>query len=129
MMTDLTQGYPVKHFKGETKRFCQTLDLKDEPELIAEYRRLHSEEGIWPEILQGIHAVGILEMEIYLVGTRLFMIVEMPTDIDWNEAMTRMSTLPRQEEWENLTARFQQTITNATSAEKWKLMERIFHLY
>ena len=39
--------------------------LKD---LIATYRRLHSREGIWPEILQGIREVGILEMEIYLLG-------------------------------------------------------------
>ena len=129
MKINLTEGYPVKHFEGATKRYCQTLDLRDDPELIATYRKLHSQEGIWPEILAGIREVGILEMEIYLLGTRLFMIVELPADVDWNEAMTRMGTLPRQAEWEALTARYQQASASAGSAEKWHLMERIFHLY
>lgn len=129
MIPNLLQGYPVKNFVGKTKRFCQTLDLRDDPELIAIYRKLHSQEGIWPEILAGIREVGILEMEIYLLGTRLFMIVEMPEEVDWNEAMTRMGTLPRQAEWEALTAKYQQADPHAGSAEKWKLMERIFHLY
>lgn len=129
MSADLSQGYPVKNFSGKTKRFCQTLDLRDEPELIAIYRELHSREGVWPEIVAGIRQVGILEMEIYLLGTRLFMIVEMPEEVDWKEAMARMATLPRQAEWEALTAKYQQADPHAGSAEKWKLMERIFHLY
>lgn len=112
-----------------TRRFCQTLDLRDDPQFIAEYRRLHSPEGIWPEIMEGIRAVGILEMEIYLLGTRLFMIIETPTDFDWDSAMARLATLPRQAEWEALTGRYQQTRPGATSDEKWQLMERIFHLY
>lgn len=126
---NLTEGYPVKHFAGPTKRFCQTLDLRDDPELIATYRRLHSHEGIWPEILQGIKDVGILEMEIYLLGTRLFMIVELPAELEWDDMMRRMGEQPRQPEWEALTARYQQADPAAGSAEKWKLMERIFHLY
>ncbi len=129
MKIDLTQGYAVKQFNGPTKRFCQTLDLRDNAELIAAYRKLHAQDGIWPEIIEGIRQVGILEMEIYLLGTRLFMIVEMPADADWNEAMSRLATLPRQAEWEELTARYQQASAHAGSAEKWKLMERIFHLY
>ncbi len=129
MKIDLTQGYTVKKYDGPTKRFCQTLDLRDDPELITTYRRLHAQDGIWPEILQGIRQVGILEMEIYLLGTRLFMIVEMPASTDWSEAMSQLATLPRQAEWEELTARYQQASAHAGSAEKWKLMERIFHLY
>lgn len=129
MKIDLTAGYPAKHFAGETKRYCQTLDLRDDPELIATYRHLHSQEGIWPEILAGIRAVGILEMEIYLLGTRLFMIVELPADADWNDVMRRMGEQPRQAEWEALTSRYQQADSTAASAEKWQLMERIFHLY
>ena len=95
--TKLT-GYKVRQYDGPVKRFCQTLDLKDNPELIAEYRRRHSEGEAWSEILDGIREVGILEMEIYIVGTRLFMIVETPVDFNWSEAMTRLSTLPRQQE-------------------------------
>lgn len=129
MQTSIKQGYPVKKFDGPTKRFCQTLDLRDDPELIATYRKLHSSDGIWPEIMDGIHKAGVLEMEIYLLGTRLFMIVEMPADLDWGDVMTRMGTYPRQTEWEALTARYQQASADAGSAEKWHLMERIFHLY
>lgn len=123
------EGYMQKKFDGPTKRFCQTLDLKDDPDLIADYCRLHEQGHVWQEILEGIRSVGILEMEIYLLGTRLFMIVETPTDFDWQAAMARLATLPRQAEWEALTARFQQASADAVSAEKWQLMQRIFHLY
>lgn len=123
------EGYIQKKFDGPTKRFCQTLDLKDDPDLIADYCRLHEQGHVWQEILEGIRSVGILEMEIYLLGTRLFMIVETPTDFDWQAAMARLATLPRQAEWEALTARFQQASADAASAEKWQLMQRIFHLY
>lgn len=73
--------------------------------------------------------VGILEMEIYILGTRLFMIVETPADFDWDTAMTRLNTLPRQQEWEEYMSIFQQAAPGMSSAEKWKPMERMFHLY
>jgi hypothetical protein len=45
-----------------TRRHCFALDLKDDPDLIAEYERHH--ERIWPEIDRSIRASGILGMEI-----------------------------------------------------------------
>lgn len=128
-MENLKDGYPVQQYHGPVKRYCQTLDLRDNPELIAEYRRRHSQEHIWKEIPEGIREVGILEMEIYLLGTRLFMIVETPLDFDWDTAMARLGTLPRQAEWEDYMAEFQLVKAGMSSAEKWQLMERIFHLY
>ena len=127
-MTYYNTGYAVKHFGGQTKRYCQTLDLRNNPELITEYRRLHSKEGVWPEILEGIRKAGILEMEIYIKGCHLFMIVEMPAHLDWNDTMKRMGSYPRQAEWEALTSRFQNT-SGGSSEDKWNMMERIFHLY
>ena len=56
------------------RRFCLTLDLKNDPALIAEYKRYH--QKIWPEITQSIKDSGIEDMEIYLLGTRMFMIME-----------------------------------------------------
>lgn len=111
------------------KRYCQTMDLKDDPKLIAEYVKRHSEAEAWPEILAGIREVGILEMEIYILGNRLFMIVETPLDFDWDTAMERLSTLPRQAEWEAYMALFQVCKEGATSDEKWNMMQRMFHLY
>ena len=122
-------GYEQQDFRVPVNRYCQTMDLRDNPELIAEYRRRHSEGEAWKEIIDGIRQVGILEMEIYLLGTRLFMIVETPVDFDWDEAMNRLATLPRQQEWEESMAEMQQCDKQSTSNEKWKLMERIFHLY
>ncbi|MEG1546353.1 MAG: L-rhamnose mutarotase [Bacteroides sp.] len=122
-------GYRVQQYSAPVKRYCQTLDLRDNPELIAEYRKRHSQENAWSEILDGIREVGILEMEIYILGTRLFMIVETTLDFDWNTSMERLNTLPRQQEWEEYMSIFQQAEPGASSAEKWQLMDRMFHLY
>lgn len=127
----MENGYKISDYQytGPVKRYCQTLDLRNEPKLIAEYRRRHEKGNIWPEIIEGIRSIGILEMEIYILGTRLFMIVETPVDFDWDEAMAKLSTLPRQAEWEDYMSLFQQAEAGASSAEKWQMMERMFHLY
>ena len=64
----MTEGYKVRPFSQPVKRYCQTMDLRDNPELIAEYRRRHSEGEAWQEIIDGIRSVGILEMEIYILS-------------------------------------------------------------
>ncbi len=120
--------YVQQQYQQPVKRYVQTMDLRDDPELISEYRRLHSPEHSWKEIRDGIKEVGILEMEIYILGTRLVMIVDAPLDFEWDSAMQRLATLPRQQEWENLMARFQNCSPGATSDEKWQMMERMFHL-
>ncbi|MDR1525092.1 MAG: L-rhamnose mutarotase [Tannerella sp.] len=127
--TDKKTGYPRKNFATPVKRYCQTLDLKDDPDLIREYVKRHGKADQWPEIREGIRSVGILEMEIYILGTRLFMIVETPLDFEWDEAFARLAELPRQSEWEEYMSIFQQSDPKATSSEKWKLMDRIFYLY
>lgn len=124
-----TEGYKVQEYHGPVKRYCQTMDLRDNAELIRKYKEAHDRDHFWDEIKQGIRSVGILEMEIYILGTQLFMIVETPLDFDWDSAMARLATLPRQEEWEAYVAQFQQCNENATSDEKWRMMERMFYLY
>ena len=123
------QGYKMKEYSMPTKRYCQTLSLKNNPILIEEYRKIHSEEKAWPEIRAGIRAVGILEMEIYILGSQLFMIIETPLDFDWKIAMDKLSNLPRQAEWEKYVSKSQDCPCLSSSAEKWKLMERMFYLY
>ena len=122
-------GYIQSPREGRVKRYVQTLDLRDDPEVIREYRKWHSEEFHWKEIREGIKAVGILEMEIYILGTRLVMIVDAPEDFDWTAAMNRLATLPRQAEWEAFAAKLQGCRTDARSDEKWQMMERMFRLY
>ena len=122
-------GYSVKDYGQSVKRYVQTMDLKDDAGLIAEYRRRHSESEAWSEVLSGIREVGILDMQIFILGTRLVMIVETPLDFDWDAAMARLATLPRQQEWEDYMAMFQQCREGATSDEKWQMMDRMFYLY
>ena len=80
----MAEGYLSKEFGVRTKRYCQTMELKDDAA---------------------------------------------PENFDWDSAMARLATLPRQEEWEAHVAQFQQCAANATSDEKWQMMERIFYLY
>lgn len=112
-------GYEMKRYGYPVKRYCQTMDLKDDPELIAKYRECHSKEKSWREIREGIRSVGILEMEIYICGNRLFMIVETPIDFDWESAMAKLATLPRQQEWEDFVSVFQQCRKGELAKEKW----------
>lgn len=122
-------GYKQKTYTGKTKRYVQTLELRDDPEMIKEYLKWHSEEHHWKEIRDGIKEVGILEMEIYILGTRLVMIVDTPEEFNWKEAMDRLATLPRQAEWEAFVAQLQGCREDARSDEKWNMMEKIFYLY
>jgi L-rhamnose mutarotase len=124
----MPEGYIIKSHNQLVKRYCQTLDLKNNPDLVEEYKFWHKPENRWPEIPQGIKEVGILEMELYLFGNRLFMIVETPSDFNWEEAFDKLAKLDRQAEWEDFMAKFQITEPGKSSAGKWQLMERIFCL-
>lgn len=108
------------------QRFVKIIRLVDDAEAIENYCRVHRE--VWPEILEGIRSVGISMMDIYLNGNVGVMIMEVPDDIDVDEAMAKLATLPRQAEWEEYVSRFQQCLSTDTSAEKWKVMEKVFSL-
>ena len=108
------------------RRFCLTLDLKDDPKLIAEYKRYH--EQIWPEIAESIKDSGIRDMEIYLLDTRMFMVMEVDETFSFDAKDAADRHNPKVQEWENLMWKFQQALPQAKPGEKWMLMERIFKL-
>jgi L-rhamnose mutarotase len=108
------------------RRYCFALDLKDDPQSIAEYKRYH--EKIWPEITASIKQSGIEDLEIYLLGTRLFMIMEVNERFSFQAKRKADLSNPRVQEWEQLMWKFQQPLPQAQSGEKWPLMERIFKL-
>ena len=122
-------SYEVKSYPFPTKRYVRSLSLRPDSKLIDEYRRRHSKGVIWPEVIEGIRAVGVLGMDIFIHGTILTMIMEVPADFDWDAAMSRLATLPRQQEWEDFMAEFQDAQAGSTPAEKWQPMERMFYLY
>lgn len=109
-----------------TKRYCLTLDLKNDPSLIAEYKRYH--ERVWPEITESIKSAGIADMEIYLLGTRMFMIMEVHENFSFAAKARADRENPRVREWEELMWRFQQPLPGAKPGQKWLLMEKIFEL-
>ena len=108
----------------ENRRYCLTLDLKNDPELIGTYKRYHKQ--IWPEVADSLRAAGIQEMEIYLYGTRLFMIMEVEEHFSFARKAEADANNPKVREWETLMWTFQQAMPGARPGEKWMLMERIF---
>jgi L-rhamnose mutarotase len=109
-----------------SRRYCLTLDLKDDPQLIAEYKRYH--EKIWPEITNSIKGAGILDLEIYLRGTRMFMILEVDDTFSFEKKAEADRKNRKVREWEDLMWRFQKALPDAQPGEKWLPMERIFVL-
>ncbi|HAQ20808.1 MAG TPA: L-rhamnose mutarotase [Prolixibacteraceae bacterium] len=110
------------------RRYCKTLSLKDDAQLIKDYKKVHAPGAAWPEITQGMKEVGIIDMEIYILGTRLFMIMDTVAGFDHDKAMAELAIKPRQSEWEAYVSQFQQSSAEATADEKWQLMERIYKL-
>lgn len=109
-----------------TRRYCLALDLKDDPSLIAEYKGYH--EHVWPEILESLRQSGIQDAEIYLLGTRLFMILEVDEHFSFDAKMKADLANEKVQEWEKLMWKFQKPLPQAKPGEKWLLMERIFKL-
>ena len=109
-----------------TRRYCLTLDLKDDPKLVAEYKRYH--EKIWPEITASLKSSGIQDAEIYLLGTRLFMILEVRDEFSFEAKAKADRENPKVREWEELMWKYQRGLPQGKPGEKWVLMERIFKL-
>jgi L-rhamnose mutarotase len=117
---------PDSEKKSMNKRYCLTLDLKDDPALIAEYRRHH--QKIWPEITSSIKDAGVVDMEIYLLGTRMFMIMDVDETFSFAAKAKADRANPKVREWEELMWKFQKPLQRAKPGGKWLLLERIFKL-
>ena len=107
-----------------SRRFCFTIDLKDDPVLIAEYKKYH--EKIWPEITESLKDSGIEDLEIYLLGSRMFMIMEVKESFSFEKKAKAYDQNPNVQAWEQLMWRFQQALPGTKPDEKWLRMERIF---
>ena len=108
------------------QRYCLTLDLKDDPVLIAEYKKYH--QNIWPDIIHSIKNAGIEEMEIYLIGNRMFMIIDGDEQFSLEEKARMDLKNPKVQEWEKLMWKFQKATQWTGKNEKWTQMECVFKL-
>jgi L-rhamnose mutarotase len=107
-------------------RYCLTLDLQDDPGLIAEYEEHHRK--VWPEIKKSIHDAGIIDMEIFRQADRLFMIMETADSFSFEHKAAMDAINSKVQEWEELMWKYQRPIKGSQPGEKWILMERIFAL-
>jgi L-rhamnose mutarotase len=108
------------------RRYCLTLDLIPDEELIAEYEAIHRK--VWPEIIESITSSGIVDMEIYRMGNRLFMIMEVNDTFSFDRKSSMDAVNEKVQEWETLMWKYQQPIPGAKPGEKWIMMDRIFEL-
>jgi L-rhamnose mutarotase len=107
-------------------RHCLMLDLKDDATAISEYKRYHVK--IWPEVKQSLFDAGVVEMEIYLAGNRLFMIMDVNDKFSLAAKAASDAANAKVQEWETVMARFQQELPQSTPAQKWVVMEKVFDL-
>jgi len=107
------------------KLWCLALALKDAPALVAEYRRWHEPGAIWPEVISNIRESGILKERIFLLGTRMVMVLETTDDFSFEKKAELDRADPKMREWELLMDRFQERLPQATSGAKWAPMELI----
>lgn len=108
------------------RRYCLALDLVNDDKLIAEYEAYH--RNVWPEIKKSILDAGILQMEIYRFGNRLFMIMEVNEAFNFADKAAADMANPKVQEWEELMWKYQQAIPGTKPGEKWVLMDKIFSL-
>lgn len=110
----------------ETKKYYLFCDLKDDEKLIAEYKSYHKK--VWPEIIKSIKDSGIVNMEIYNKGNRLFMIMEVNDSFSFKRKSEMDANNPKVQEWETLMWKYQQALPMAKEGEKWLLLDEIFKL-
>ncbi len=110
------------------KRYCLALDLNDDPQLIKEYENWHRSENLWPEVRQSIKESGIIGMEIYRTGNRLFMIMETEDSFSFEEKSKMDEGNPKVKQWEELMWKYQLRLPWAKEGEKWVLMNKIFEI-
>ena len=112
----------------KTTRHCLATDLKDKPDLIAKYKHYHQPGNGFPAVAKSIRDAGIVEMEIYLINNRLFMIMDVDDSFDGAAKTKADASCPEVQKWETLMWQFQQALPWAKEGEKWLPMEEIFKL-
>lgn len=108
-------------------RYGLALDLKNDDALTGEYIRLHKK--IWPEVCDHLREAGITSLEIFHLGTRLFMLMETDDKLFSFERKAALAAgNAKVDEWEALMWKFQAATPWTPEGEKWVLMNRIFDL-
>ena len=116
----------MKKTKINMNRYVFALDLKDNPKLIAQYKKHH--QNVWKEVIYSIKESGIENMEIYLLKNRLFMIIEANDNFSLEQKNKNDLNNPIVQKWEKLMWNYQKALPWAKPNQKWLLMKKIFTL-
>ena len=108
------------------RKYVLALDLKNDQDLIKEYLDYH--ENVWPEVTQSTKDAGIEKLDIYLLGTRMIMTIEVSDSFSFEDKLEQDKLNPKLAKWEELMWKFQQAHPNAKPGEKWVLMEKIYEM-
>ncbi len=109
-------------------RHVLAVDLKDDPAVVEAYKKHHRQ--VWPEVLRSLRGAGIGNMQIYMLGRRLVMLVEMHEGLDVRGVFAaHVASHPRVAEWEALMKSMQQPPPDSAAGEWWAVMQPIFHLH
>jgi L-rhamnose mutarotase len=115
-----------KECGGEMSRYCLTLDLKNDETAISEYKRYHVK--IWPEIRDSLIEAGVLDMEIYLMGTRMFMIMDVKDTFSLPAKAAADAVNAKVQKWETIMHGFQEKLPQSGPEQWWVEMDRVFSL-
>lgn len=110
----------------KNRRYCLTLELKNDKTLIAEYEEYH--QRVWPEVLRSIADAGIEKMAIYRLGNRLVMTIEVDDSFSFERKTALDNANPEVQAWEKLMWKYQQPLPGVLPDEKWQIMNKIFEL-
>ena len=105
------------------KSYGLTLCLQDDPEKIERYKAYH--RAVWPGVIARMRAVGIHEMKIFLLGTRMFMYIETDDDFDPRRDFPRINEDGVSREWNELMATLQERAPEASLDEWWAPTELV----
>lgn len=109
------------------KQYALTLNLKDDPELIEEYK--HHHRNVWPQVVASLKKVGVIDMKIYILGPRLFMLMQTADNYDPDQAFQQYLRLdPACQQWEVLMDKYQQRHPGTPAGQKWQFMECCFDM-
>ena len=111
------------------ERRCFALDLRDDAAAIASYRHWHRPGGPPAQVTQSLRAAGIVALDIYLIGNRLFMIMDSVSRA--GVTSSDKSAEPEVRAWEALMGELQQDLPfpkQSSGAGRWQLLEHIYSL-
>jgi L-rhamnose mutarotase len=110
----------------EVKHFGLTLCLQPDAAKIAAYREYH--QKVWPEVTARLRECGVQQMQIFLLGERLFMYLVTDDDFDPSRDFVRINEDPGSARWNAMMAELQARAPEANSDQWWAPMELVFDL-